>query len=191
MRRAFFGRAPALVVNLGGRDVAVTEQFLHLPNSDAGIEEQGSGGRPQGMRAVEPRTFLDRPRQLCHVADNDSVHAGFAHGLVTSSSLWARRARKRGPASIPAFLRYSEIASAAAKWMPMVRWRLPFSLNGESCLVAVLVEVLNPHPAGGSKPYAGVEIGFEDGAIAEIEHIVAGGKSRLIMDDDDGRIMFQ
>jgi hypothetical protein len=55
MGGAFFGRAPAFVVNLGGGDVAVTEQFLHLPNVDAGIQEQGSGGRPQGMRAVEPR----------------------------------------------------------------------------------------------------------------------------------------
>src|SRR5712692_9750425 len=35
------------------------------------------------MGAIEPRTFLDRPRQLCHVAGNDSVHAGLAHGLVT------------------------------------------------------------------------------------------------------------
>jgi hypothetical protein len=82
MRRAFFGRAPAFVVNLGGGDVAVTEQFLHFPNVDAGVEQQGRGGRPQGMRAVEPRTFLDRPGQLCHVACNDSVHAGLAHGLV-------------------------------------------------------------------------------------------------------------
>jgi hypothetical protein len=72
---AFLGCTSPLVVNLGGGDVAVTEQFLNLPNVDAGIEEQGSGGRPQGMRAVEPRTFLDRPRQLCHVACNDSVHA--------------------------------------------------------------------------------------------------------------------
>jgi hypothetical protein len=64
MGGAFLGRAPAFVVNLGGGDVAVTEQFLHLPNVDAGIEEQGSGGRPQRMGAVEPRTFLDRPRQL-------------------------------------------------------------------------------------------------------------------------------
>jgi hypothetical protein len=40
MRRAFFGRAPAFVVNLGGGDVAVTEQFLHFPNVDAGVEQQ-------------------------------------------------------------------------------------------------------------------------------------------------------
>ncbi len=49
MRRAFFGRAPAFVVDLGGGDVAVAKEFLNLPNIDAGIEEQGSGGRPQGM----------------------------------------------------------------------------------------------------------------------------------------------
>ena len=53
------------------------------------------------------------------------------------------------------------------------------------------MKVPHPQPASGGKPYVGVEEGFEDGAIAEIEHIVAGGKSRLIMDDDDGGIMFQ
>ena len=47
MGGTFFGSAPAFIVNLGGGDMAVTEQFLHLPNVDAGIEEQGSGGRPQ------------------------------------------------------------------------------------------------------------------------------------------------
>src|ERR1700736_2885076 len=83
MRRAFFGRAPAFVVNLGGGDVAVPEPFLNPTNVDGGIEEQGSGGRPQGMGAVNSCAFLDRSRQLCHVAGNDSVHAGLAHGLVT------------------------------------------------------------------------------------------------------------
>ena len=48
MGGTFLGRAPAFVVNLGGSDVAVTEQLLNLADVDAGIEEQGGGGRPAG-----------------------------------------------------------------------------------------------------------------------------------------------
>jgi hypothetical protein len=59
MGGAFFGGAPAFVVNLGGGDVAVAQEFLNLTDIDAGIEQQGSGGGPQGMGAVEPRTFFD------------------------------------------------------------------------------------------------------------------------------------
>ena len=45
MRCALFGRAPPLVVNLSGGDVAVAEELLNLPDVDAGIQEQGGGGR--------------------------------------------------------------------------------------------------------------------------------------------------
>ena len=51
-----------------------------------------------------------------------------------------------------------------------------FLVDGEGGLVAVLVKVSHAQPAGGGKPDAGVEVGFEDGAVAEIEHVVAGGK---------------
>ena len=61
MGGAFLGGAPAFVVNLGSGDVAVAQELLNLADIDAGIEEQGGGGRPQGMGAVEPRAFLDRP----------------------------------------------------------------------------------------------------------------------------------
>ena len=39
-----------------------------------------------------------------------------------------------------------------------------------------------PHaqPAGGGKPDAGVEVGFEDGAVAKVEHVVAGGKTHQL-----------
>src|SRR5216683_3064465 len=90
-------------------------------------------------------------------------------GLSPSSSLWgAWRARKIGPFSSPAFPRYSASASAAAKWIPMVRCLLPFSFR-QRRLLAVLVKVLNPQAAGGGEPDAGVEVGFQDGAVAEIE----------------------
>ena len=62
----------------------------------------------------------------------------------------------------------------------MVRWRLPFSFDGEGGLLAVLMKVPHAQPAGGGKPDAGIEIGFEDGAVAEIEHVVAGGKTHQL-----------
>ena len=63
-------------------------------------------------------------------------------GLSPSSVLCtARRARKTGPASRPAFARYSVSASAAAKWMPMVRCLLPFSLMVRvACSYAALLD---------------------------------------------------
>src|SRR6266849_375324 len=95
-------------------------------------------------------------------------------GLSPSSALWrARLARKIAPASRPAFARYSASASAAAKWMPIVL--IAFLVNREGGLLTVLVKVLHPQSAGGGEPDAGVEVGFQDGAVAEIEHLVAGG----------------
>ena len=178
MRRAFFGRAPAFVVNLGGGDVAVTEQFLHFPNVDARIQKQGSSGRPQGMGAVEPRTFLDRAKQLCHVTGNDSVHAGLAHGLVTKLIAVGRAP---GPENRPS--RKSSFAKVFGKGLGGGEMdadssvAVAFLVDGEGGLLAVLMKVPHAQPAGGGKPDAGIEIGFEDGAVAEIEHVVAGGKT--------------
>ena len=55
-----------------------------------------------------------------------------------------------------------------------------FLVDGEGGLVAVLVKVPHAQPAGGGKPDAGVEVGFEDGAVAEVEHVVAGGKTHQL-----------
>jgi hypothetical protein len=181
MRRAFFGRAPAFVVNLGGGDVAVTEQFLHFPNVDAGVEQQGRGGRPQGMRAVEPRTFLDRPGQLCHVACNDSVHAGLAHGLVTKLIAVGRAASPENrPGRKSSFPKVFGKRLGGGEMDADGAVAVAFLVDGEGGHVAVLVKVPQSQPAGGGKPDAGVEIGFQDGAIAEIEHIVAGWKTHQL-----------
>jgi len=42
------------------------------------------------------------------------------------------------PVSSPTFLRYSDIASAAAKWIPMVRCLLPFFVDRQGHLLTVL-----------------------------------------------------
>jgi hypothetical protein len=53
-------------------------------------------------------------------------------------------------------------------------------VNRERGLFAVLMKVLDPQPASGSEPDAGLEVSFEDGAVAEIEHVIAGGKSHQL-----------
>ena len=55
-----------------------------------------------------------------------------------------------------------------------------FLVNGEGGLVAILVKVPHAQPAGGGKPDASVEVGFQDGAVAEIEYVVAGGKTHQL-----------
>jgi len=180
MGGAFLGGTPAFVINLGGGDVAVTEQFLHLPNVDAGIEEQGGGGRPQGMRAVEPCTFLDRSRQLCHVACNDSVHAGLAHGLVAKLIAVGRAASpKNRPALKSSFPKVFGKRLGSGEMDADGAVAVTFLVDGEGGLLAVLMKVPHAQAAGGGKPDAGVEVGFEDGAVAEIEYLVAGKTHQL------------
>ena len=53
MRSALGGGDAALVVDLGGGDVAVAEEFLDFADVDPGAQEQGGGGRPQGVRRVD------------------------------------------------------------------------------------------------------------------------------------------
>jgi hypothetical protein len=124
--------------------VAVTEELLNLADIDPGIEEQGGGGRRQGMGAVEPRTFLDRPRQLCHIAGDDSVHAGLAHGLVTKLIAMGRAA---GPENRPALK--SSFPKVFGKRLGSGEMdadgavAVAFLVDGEGGLVAVLVKV--PH----------------------------------------------
>ena len=52
MGSALGGGDPALVVDLGGRDVPVAEELLDLADIDPGTQEQGGGGRPERVRRV-------------------------------------------------------------------------------------------------------------------------------------------
>jgi hypothetical protein len=49
MTRALGCRPPALVVDLGSGDVAVTEKLLDLDDVHAGIQQQSGGRGPEGV----------------------------------------------------------------------------------------------------------------------------------------------
>jgi hypothetical protein len=54
-----------------------------------------------------------------------------------------------------------------------------FLVDSEGGLVAVLMKILDPQAAGGGQPDTGIQIGFQDGAVAEIEHFITGGQALL------------
>ena len=55
MGGSFGGGAPPLVIDLGGSDVPVAEQVLHLSNVDASIEQQSGSGGAERVRRVDMR----------------------------------------------------------------------------------------------------------------------------------------
>ena len=133
------------------------------------------------MGAVKPRAFLDRPRQLCHVACNDSVHAGLAHGLVAKLIAVGRAASPENrPSRKSSFPKVFGKGLGGGEMDADGAVAVAFLVDGEGGLVAVLVKVSHAQPASGGKPDAGVEVGFEDGAVAEIEYVVAGGKTHQL-----------
>jgi len=52
-----------------------------------------------------------------------------------------------------------------------------FLIDSESGLVAIQVKVPYVQAAGSSQAHASVEIGLENGAVAVVEHVVAGGRA--------------
>ena len=54
MARAVGCAAPPLVVNLGGGDVLMAEQLLHLADIEGTVEQQRGVGRSQRMRRIDP-----------------------------------------------------------------------------------------------------------------------------------------
>ncbi len=98
-------------------------------------------------------------------------------GLSPSSSLLgARRARKNWPALKSSFPKVFGKRLGGGETDADGAVAVAFLVDGEGGLLAILMKVPHAQPAGGGKPYAGVEVGFEDGAVVEIEHVVAGGK---------------
>ena len=55
-----------------------------------------------------------------------------------------------------------------------------FLVDGEGGLFAVLMKILDPQAAGGGQPDTGIQVGFQNGAVAEVEHLVAGGQAHQL-----------
>ncbi len=53
MRSTLARGASSFVVNLGGGDVTVAEQFADFHDVDAGVEQQRGGGGAQRVRRVD------------------------------------------------------------------------------------------------------------------------------------------
>jgi hypothetical protein len=181
MGRTFFSSAPPFIVNLGGGDVAVAQELLDLADINAGIKEQGGRSSAQGMGTVEPRAFLDRPRKPRHVAGDDAIHAGLAHGLVAKLVAVDRTPGPKNRSRLQA--RLCQVFGerlCCGEMNTNGAVLVAFLINRERGLLAVLMEVLDPQPAGGGEPDAGVEVGLEDGAVAEIEYLVASRKAHQL-----------
>jgi len=92
------------------------------------------------MRAVEPRTFLNLPRQLCDVADNDSVH-GLAHGLVTKLIAVGHAPRPENrPGRKSSFPNVFGKRLGGGKMDADGAVAVAFLVNGESGLLAILMK---------------------------------------------------
>ena len=108
---ALRGAVPALVVDLGGGDVAVSEKIPDLADVDAGVEEQRGGGGAEGvrgkdalgvLRAICSLDLLHGPGQLPEVLLDQKVHGERGHGSVRQSP--AARVKPRpeeGPGGDP------------------------------------------------------------------------------------------
>ena len=70
MAGALGRRSSALVVDLCGSDMAVAEEVFDLHNIHIGVEQEGSGSRPQRMRRVDapPNGCAIRKLLLLHGA---------------------------------------------------------------------------------------------------------------------------
>ena len=55
-----------------------------------------------------------------------------------------------------------------------------FLVDGEGGLFAVLMKILDPQAAGGGQPDTCIQVGFENGAVAEVEHLVTGGQAHQL-----------
>jgi hypothetical protein len=88
MRSALGRSAAALIVDLGGGDVAVPEQLLDLADIDASLEQQGGAQRMGGIEALHGRAPIRTPdlvhgaRQFHQVTLQQQIHRHWVHGAI-------------------------------------------------------------------------------------------------------------
>ena len=71
------GRAASpFIVDLRCGHMAVTEQFLHLPDIDGAVQKQRGGRRPQRMRRAEPAHLGPAGLRLIPRTDRRPVKLG-------------------------------------------------------------------------------------------------------------------
>jgi hypothetical protein len=72
VRGALLSGAPALVIDLGGGNMAMAEQFLDLADVDAGVEQQCRGGGAERVGAENAGAIFDGVGQLRQVIGTDT-----------------------------------------------------------------------------------------------------------------------
>lgn len=162
MAGAFGHGAAALVVDLGGGDVTVAEEILHLDNVNASVKEQGGGGGAERVRGIDAlaahdsvltNNFLHRSGQPFEVVSDESPHRPRRNGVSGELSATGIKAGpEEGTARQPGLfhifldgLRGVEVNADGAALVALL-------MQTDGGLVAVLVKVGNLQPAIGGQP---------------------------------------
>lgn len=183
MAGAFSDGSAALVVNLGSGDVAVAEKILYLADVHAGIEEQGGGRSPKGVRdidihaadgAIRNGRLSDGVGQTLQVALHEAVEGGRVH--ETNGQLLAPGIESRSKQGAAGQFRLLYV-------LPNGLSRLEVQANGPALvallvqpdggLVAILVKVRHLEPARRGQPGAAVEEELQNRPIPVIEQAVS------------------
>jgi len=185
------GRGPAaLVVDLGGSDVSVAQQFLHLADIGVAVEQERGVGRAQRVGRVDAAhlrlavlagDFLHRAGQAHQVIQNRPVHRHFPHrafreipGGGSTAGAEERAGGEVGAVDILFDgLRRDGIDPDGAVLVA-------FLMNTDRGFALVKMEVLDFQAAAGGEADARVDIELEDGAIPVIEDRLAGGQGHQL-----------
>ena len=180
VRCAFCHSPPSFVVNLSGRHVPVSEEIANTADVDPGIEEQCGDGRPQRvrcvdaglpLRAIRPLVFLHGARQPGQVAGEQHIHRRRRKRAVRE--LHAPRVQPRPEEGTARNPRHREVLRdrlGGGEVQADLPAAVPLLLKFHRGAAFVLVEVPDFEPATRRQSGTGIEIEFEDGAIAVIEH---------------------
>ncbi len=183
MRSAFARGAAPLVVNLGGGDVTMAEQFLDFHDVDAGIEqERGSGGAQRVRRvdafhhfvAVRQFPFPKRVGELAQIFLQDGPHGPRLHrgrrqflGMGMPARSEEGTARDVGAQQVLVDrLRCSVVQADGAALVA-------FFAQTQRGLLALLAKVFDEERAAGGQADAGIEVEFYNRAVAMRQYRIA------------------